>query len=145
MRRLLLATLLLAATACATSDPVVTAADESVLPSASVAAPSPGATSLPSPEVLTAACTAAAAASAGDVEAADRAFAEAHDGLHELAADLGEIDRAVAADLLVAKQQAEAAFAADPAPADLASRLDDLVSQVRRGLETDDQPAPACS
>lgn len=53
-------------------------------------------------------CEAADAADAGDEAGASGSFEDAHAALHELAAATEEIDRAVAARLLEAKQAVEA-------------------------------------
>lgn len=53
-------------------------------------------------------CASAAAAAAGEAALAERGFDDAHAGLHDLAAAVEGQDRAVAADLLEAKQRVEA-------------------------------------
>ena len=58
--------------------------------------------------VHTGVCEAVAEAEAGDLEAARRAFDDAHLGLHDLASAAGEADRSVEARLLQVKQRAEA-------------------------------------
>lgn len=57
--------------------------------------------------VHTAVCASATAAAAGDAGAARRAFDDAHTGLHDLAAAVGEQDRSAARRLLEAKQRVE--------------------------------------
>ena len=90
-------------------------------------------------------CDALNEARAGDAAAASRIFTnQSHDGLHELAADSAEQDRAVAADLLEAKQKVEAALIG-PAP-QLAADLERLEPTVRRALAiTDSDPPSACA
>lgn len=53
-------------------------------------------------------CVALAAAAGGDLDEAQAVFDDVHVGLHTLATAVGERDRAVAARLLEAKQEAEA-------------------------------------
>lgn len=94
------------------------------------------------PVMFVALCDAAAADAAADAE---QAFGRAHDGLHTLAREVQDTDeRAVAGDLLEAKQQVEAAFAADPLPEDLSDRLDRLVDAAADALAASGDPRPTC-
>ena len=88
-------------------------------------------------------CASAAAAKAGDRDAAERKFVDdAHGPLHQLAAAAEARDRASAARLLEAKQRVEAAV--ETKAPDL--ELEDLVSTTRRAVEAADRRDPgACS
>jgi hypothetical protein len=71
---------------------------------------------------------------------------EAHGFLHELAADLEEVDRAAAAGLLEAKQRLEAILA-DPVRADpqeVAVLITELQRALRDGAEAAGLPTPLC-
>lgn len=85
--------------------------------------------------VIEALCEAEAAGEAGDATAAEAAFEDrAHDGLHALAAEVQERDRAAAARLLEAKQAVESALrGGGPAP-DLGALLGDLEEAARAAL-----------
>ncbi len=136
--RMLLCLTVLAA-GCATSAEAPTAAAGTPSPAAtSTAAP----TGSESPALYTALCEAAAAT---DPAAAEPAFAGAHDGLHTLARELQDTDqRAVAGDLLEAKQRVEAAFVAEPLPDDLAQRLDRLLTATADAITASGRPRPTC-
>ena len=72
-------------------------------------------------------CDAMKAASGGDVDRAAALFEdEAHGYLHELAERVEARDRAAAAELLEAKQRAEAALARPWGPEEVAQALEDL-------------------
>jgi hypothetical protein len=71
---------------------------------------------------------------------------EAHAFLHELAADLEEVDRAAAAGLLEAKQRLEAILA-DPVradPQDVVVLITELQRALRDGAEAAGLPTPLC-
>jgi hypothetical protein len=71
---------------------------------------------------------------------------EAHGFLHELAADLEEVDRAAAAGLLEAKQRLEAILA-DPVradPQDVVVLITELQRALREGAEAAGLPTPLC-
>jgi DNA anti-recombination protein RmuC len=78
--------------------------------------------------------------------AADAFDRDTHAFLHELAADLQEIDRQLAARLLEAKQRVENAFL-DPTRADpqqVAQLLAELQRALREGAEVAGLPTPLC-
>lgn len=90
-------------------------------------------------------CAALRAARAGDHADAQRAFGDAHGGLHDLAAAVEGTDRAVAARLLEAKQRAEAALR-DPSSPPPAPELEVVAGAVRRAIEADGgEPPRSCS
>lgn len=107
----------------------------------------PGAAREPAPDIDTIdgerlvgdLCT---AADADDVEDARRAFMNAHGPLHDLARDVVEEDRQVAARLHETKQQTEAAL--DDDADDLGRNLDELLDATRASLEKLGQPARGC-
>jgi hypothetical protein len=71
---------------------------------------------------------------------------EVHGFLHELAAVLGEVDRAAAAGLLEAKQRVERALE-DPAgadPQDVVMLINELQRALREGAEAAGLPTPLC-
>lgn len=83
------------------------------------------------------------ATSTGDTQAAADAFAAAHAPLHELAADIAEVDRELAGRLHVAKQATETALRGEDA--DLAAaRLDELHGVARESLIAVGVNPPAC-
>lgn len=84
-----------------------------------------------------------AAADADDVGDAGRAFMNAHGPLHDLARDVVESDRQVAARLHEAKQQTEAALEGGDAD-DLGRNLDELIDATRASLETVGQQVGGC-
>lgn len=91
-------------------------------------------------------CDAFRLAADGSTSEAEATFQdEAHEGLHLLAERLIDIDRAVAADLLEAKQRVEADLLDDP-DGDLVADLAQLIEQTRRAVERlgVDQP-PECT
>ena len=91
-------------------------------------------------------CDALNEARGGDAAAAGGSSPSTHEGLHQLAADTSEQDRAAAADLLEAKQKVEAALIG-PAP-QLAADLERLEPTVRRALavtDADADPPSACA
>lgn len=69
-------------------------------------------------------------------------FDSAHEGIHELARSLQEVDRGAAADLLRSKQALEAALESEDAG--LTVKLDDLLATTTVGLEVLGLPTPAC-
>lgn len=84
-------------------------------------------------------CAAVAAAEAGDIERVAQVFD--HGPLHELAASATEIDRAVAAQLLVAKGKVEAAMHDDATThASLATDLTALAEATRQAQRTVGDP-----
>lgn len=95
--------------------------------------------------VVTGLCEAAAAA-ATEPEDAERIFQDqVHVPLHELAAEVGEADRAVAARLLEAKDSVESALEAPPIRADaLEDDLSELLDATIAGVRTIEMEAPTC-
>jgi hypothetical protein len=88
-------------------------------------------------------CRSAAEAGDGSVETArDTFFDTAHQGLHELADEVSDIDRAVAAALLQAKEAVEAGFT-DGAE-DIPTRLGALVAATDRALVVTQQGEAPC-
>jgi hypothetical protein len=86
-----------------------------------------------------------AAEHADDREAADALFLDqAHELLHAIAAAAEQADRAVAADLLTAKQRVEADLSADELPTGFAEHVRALVSATGAALEAIGLTAPAC-
>lgn len=84
-----------------------------------------------------------AAADADGIEDARRAFMNAHGPLHDLAREVVEADRQLAARLHEAKQRTEAAL--DEGDQDgVAGNLDALIEATRASLETVDQPVGGC-
>ena len=82
---------------------------------------------------VTGLCEAQSAASGGGVDEARQVFQDqSHAYLHQLAAELRERDRSLAADLLEAKQQVERAFQAEGDP----ELLTDLIVRLRAVVET---------
>lgn len=77
-------------------------------------------------------CRADDAARAGDTATAEDQFVDVHVGLHDVAQEIGELDRAVAADLLEAKNRVESALddARPPGFADLLVATRDAVRAV---------------
>lgn len=75
------------------------------------------------------------AAAAGDTDDAERSFGAAHDGLHEIARALQEVDRKAAAALLEAKQEVEAGFHRRAPASELGPDLDRLVTATFAGLD----------
>lgn len=90
-------------------------------------------------------CDALDAARSGDAEDAQAVlFDGAHDGLHDLAARIAEVDRAVAADLLRAKERIEALTDSSPA-SDVRSALADLADATATATRTlDPEAATSC-
>ena len=92
-------------------------------------------------------CDSLAAARSGDAAAARMVFVDrAHEGLHQLAADTADQDRAAAAELLEAKQEVESALTGPPRR--LAIALDLLAPSVRRAMsvtDADTVPPSACA
>ena len=92
-------------------------------------------------------CDAQVLASESNVPRAASVFdREAHGFLHELAADLEEVDRAAAAGLLEAKQRLEAILA-DPVradPQDVVVLITELQRALREGAEAAGLPTPLC-
>ncbi|HEV2071778.1 MAG TPA: hypothetical protein VGR26_18490 [Acidimicrobiales bacterium] len=84
-------------------------------------------------------CQASEAARRGDAEAAERVFFDrAHQPLHQLAAEVSDIDRTVAARLHEAKAATEAGLNGD----DNAEALARLTDATRASLEAIDHPTP---
>jgi hypothetical protein len=69
----------------------------------------------------------------------------AHDGLHELARDVAELDRSAAARLLEAKQAVEAEIERPSGGTALAEHLEALIASTRRALEATNQPVSGCA
>lgn len=90
-------------------------------------------------------CEASAAAETDDFDAARRVFYDtAHQPLHELASEVTEVDRALAARLLEAKRSVESGLDADP-PA-LAESFRTLLAATRESLAVtghSELPCPA--
>ena len=124
----------LGATACSGDDDSVGAADGSTTePTVSTTATTLADTS------FAGLCAALAAAEAGDLDGAAQVFD--HGPLHELAAKATEIDRAVAARLLEAKEQVEAATTDDSTTsASLTSDLTALAEATRQAQRTVGDP-----
>lgn len=131
-RRLITGLAVLAAAACTTGD------------DPTLATPPPVAAVHDAGGIVVDLC--AARAAVDDPDAAADAFARSHGPLHDLAREIGDRDRQVAARLHEAKQQVEAAIASpSPSPpAQLAARLERLVDATRRGLEVLGVDAPPC-
>jgi hypothetical protein len=90
-------------------------------------------------------CDAQVEASRGRVRDAREIFdAETHAYLHELAARLQETDRAVAAQLLEAKQRVEAAFRSARDPTGLDELLVSLQRELGDAADAAGLPAPLC-
>ena len=90
-------------------------------------------------------CSAVEAASQGDVAGAARAFRdEVHGPLHDLAGDVADMDRAAAADVLVAKNVVETDIESDVRASRLARDLRTLLESVKRGYDTLDEAVGAC-
>ena len=97
----------------------------------------------PTAAVLTSVCDAAAAA---DRTTAEEAFGDAHTALHDLARELQTAGRRdVAGDLLVAKQQVEAAFATTRIPDDLHDRLERLATATGAAVAVDSSDPGTCA
>lgn len=105
--------------------------------------PSPS-TSVDGERIVGALCAAREAADE-DPAAARRAFLNgAHGPIHDLARDVAEVDRAVAASLHEAKQRTEAAVEDASADGSLAAALATLTDATRASLDRLDQPVPSC-
>ena len=90
-------------------------------------------------------CAALRAARAGDHAGAEREFRDAHGGLHDLAAEVEDTDRAAAARLLEAKQRAESALRA-PSPSPLVPEIEAVAAAVAQAIEADGgEPPRSCS
>lgn len=92
--------------------------------------------------VIEALCSTRTAAS--DLEAARASFAAAHGPLHELAAELTEVDRQLTGRLHVAKQATEAALREEDA-ALIAARVDELTEVARQALHALGRETPKCA
>ena len=89
-------------------------------------------------------CDASEAAADGELDAAERAFGEAHDGLHTLARDLQDADRRPdAGKLLEAKQRVEAGFDTDPPAPEVPDDLRRLASAT--AAVSDQTPPASCT
>jgi hypothetical protein len=86
------------------------------------------------------------AVAAEDIAGMERAFALGHDGLHELARILPVADeRALAGDLLEAKQRAEALISdGDPAADELRAALETLAARTDAGFVALGRDVPTC-
>ena len=106
--------------------------------------PSPTTTSGPPDPVVAELCAVLDTARAGDVEEVRATFD--HGPLHTLAEEVIELDRAVAATLLVAKEAVESDLAApDTPPADITADLEALTSAAADAIATrDDTPPTGC-
>ena len=69
----------------------------------------------------------------------------AHDGLHDLAREVAEVDRSAAARLLEAKQSVEADIERPSSGASLEVHLEELIASARRALELSTGSAPSCA
>ena len=83
------------------------------------------------------------AAEATDVSSATNAFREVHGPLHDLADQTAQVDRSVAARLLRAKRQVEAAIDRTAEAQELQSLLKELASGAAAALVTLDLTPPA--
>ena len=93
--------------------------------------------------VHTGICAADAAAAAGDARGAKAAFADAHQGLHEVADEAAKTDRAASARLLEAKEKVEADLASPTAPAAITKAdLDALLPALRAAAAATGHPMP---
>lgn len=80
-----------------------------------------------------------------DLEGASRAFYDrAHDSLHEIAAAVEDVDRAVAARLLVAKERVEEDLRSPTLPETFAEDVAELLGTTRDALAALDLPVPDC-
>lgn len=103
-----------------------------------------GATATAEEPVTAALCRAMAGADAGGAgEIFER---DAHGPLHDLADEVAEVDRDLAASVLEAKFAVETLTRADTEPPDalLRQRLTDLDVEVRRALDSLDRPPTDC-
>ena len=118
--------------------------------SVAACAPEPASEATPSldPELQRASaglCDALRAASEGDVERAAALFEdEAHGYLHELADRVGARDRSAAAELLEAKQRAEAALARPWGPEEVVQALEDVGEELADAAAAIGMPRPTC-
>ena len=88
-------------------------------------------------------CEAADDAGSGSAASARQVFYdEAHQALHELAAETAETDRATAAALLEAKQSVEAGL--DESAGDLADRIRSLLAATNRALAVTEHDPVRC-
>ena len=101
----------------------------------------PAAPPAPSDATVAALCDAVRAARDGDLdEAEDIVLGRAHDRLHELAAEVSDLDRTVAAALLEAKQRVEADLT-NPSD-ELQRHLEDLVAATADAVAAAGRPRP---
>lgn len=90
-------------------------------------------------------CESLSLATDGDVTGAQRVFEDrVHGPLHDLAADVQEVDRGAAADLLVAKNAVEQRFEATPEQAGVTKDLRSLSEAVGRSVEALGQGSGGC-
>ena len=90
-------------------------------------------------------CSAIESVSQGDsVGAAELFTNDVHGPLHELAAEVEATDRAVAADVLIAKNIVETDIDSDVEDAELARDLRTLFESVKAGQESLGQEIPTC-
>lgn len=94
------------------------------------------------PVLLDALCRTQAAGS--DLEAARTSFEAAHRPLHEVAAELADVDRELAGRLHVAKQSTEAALQTDDADV-VGERVSELTEVTRQGLAALGRATSECS
>ncbi len=106
-------------------------------------APAPAAAGDPYAPVLPGLCRSFAAAASGDVVGAERVFDDTvHGPLHDIAREATVVDRAVAGQLLEAKQAVEHHFEGAPAdPAVLGRDLARLTGTTRAALTLTGRPA----
>lgn len=103
---------------------------------------SPQPPSTPDAGVIAALCAAGERARADDRGGARTIFFDlAHDAVHQLAADVGDDDRATQARLLEAEQRVETALAASSTP-ELVAALDALAQAAADALEANGDPRP---
>jgi len=90
-------------------------------------------------------CEASTGVDYGDIEGAESQFYDTvHQPLHDLAAEVSEVDRVIAARLLEAKEAVESGFDTDPAG--LGEELRSLISAVDESLiAIGDDPPPCAS
>lgn len=89
-------------------------------------------------------CEATTRAEEGDIEGAEARFYDTvHQSLHDLAAEVSEVDRVTAARLLEAKEAVESGF--DNEPAGLGETLRSLISAVDESLTAIGHDPPPCA
>lgn len=89
-------------------------------------------------------CEASAEVDDGDIEGAESQFYDTvHQPLHDLAAEVSEVDRVIAARLLEAKEAVESRFETDSAG--LGEAFRSLVSAVNESLTAIGHDSPPCT